>query len=56
MGRAYCLVFLLGMNGRLGPVVVMSGRDPAGALGREAIVRDPSVEVKGAPELCKGMW
>lgn len=56
MGRACWLVFLLGMSGHLGPVVVMSGGDPAGALGQEATVRDPSVEVKGTPELCKGMW
>lgn len=49
IGRACCLVFLLGEN--LGPVVVMPGGDPTGALGQKTTVRDPLVEVKGAPEL-----
>lgn len=34
--------------------MVMSGGDPAEALGQETTVRDPSVEVKGAPSYIKG--
>lgn len=56
IGRAWCLLFLLGKNGHLGPVVVMSGGDPAGALGQETTVRVPSVEVKETPEPCRRVW
>lgn len=56
MGRARCLVSLLGGNGLWGAVVVISDGDPARAPGQEASVRDASVDAKGAPRLCKGMW
>lgn len=49
-------MFFQGKKRSLGPVVVMAGGAPGWSTGSRATVREPPVEVKGAPELCKGIW